>query len=89
MTREARIAQVLAGAPKSARETLRRAFSGAASPRAAIKGQCLLCVGFDRAAVRNCTGYSCPLWAYRPYQEGEEEHPHAPDDAMEADRGGR
>jgi hypothetical protein len=27
-----------------------------------------------RKEIRDCTGYSCPLYAYRPYQiEGEEE----------------
>lgn len=56
-------------APVSAQNVLARAFSGAASPRAAIKAQCLSCVGYDRSAITNCTGWRCPLWAYRPFRE--------------------
>jgi hypothetical protein len=46
------------------------AYQGTASPRSAIKAQCLICVGYNRDAITHCTGYSCPLWAYRPYQIG-------------------
>ena len=66
--REARIARVLEAAPVSSRGSLTRAFAGEASPRAAIKAAYLACVGFQRAQVTDCTGYSCPLWMYRPYQ---------------------
>lgn len=65
-----RIAKVIHAAPESAKGTLSRAFSGSASPRAAIKAMCLSCVGYDRESIKNCTGYACPLWAYRPFQEG-------------------
>jgi hypothetical protein len=68
-TREDRIAKVVAEAPESVKNTLARAFSGSASPRSAIKAQCLVCVGYDRTAIKNCTGYSCPLWKYRPFQD--------------------
>lgn len=68
MTREERMARIVADAPISVQEALRRAFSGSASPRAAIKVQCLVCTGYDRNDVKNCLGYSCPLWAYRPFQ---------------------
>jgi hypothetical protein len=68
-TRNKRVEGVLQDAPESAKNTLREAFSGSASPRKAIKAQCLVCVGYDRASIRDCTGYSCPLWAYRPFQE--------------------
>jgi hypothetical protein len=68
-TREDRITKVVAEAPESAKNTLARAFSGSASPRSAIKAQCLVCVGYDRASIKNCTGYSCPLWKYRPFQD--------------------
>ena len=71
--REERITKLIADAPQSVRKTLRDAFSGAASPRGAIRAQCLICVGYDREAIRACTGFSCPLWAYRPFQEGEKE----------------
>lgn len=46
----------------------KRAFSGEGSPRDAIKAKCLECVDCDLGAVRDCTGYSCPLWKYRPFQ---------------------
>lgn len=68
--REIRVAKVISEAPESAQKTLTEAFSGAASPRKAIKAMCLTCVGYDRDAIRNCTGYSCPLWEYRPFQTG-------------------
>ena len=73
MTRNERTEQVVSEAPESAKNTLRRAFSGSASPRAAIKAQCLVCVGYDRNAIRDCTGFSCPLWEYRPFQAGKAE----------------
>lgn len=72
MTRQERIYKVVEAAPQSCQNTLRQAFSGSASPRAAIKATCLACVGFDRASVTNCTGYSCPLWMYRPFQVSSE-----------------
>lgn len=67
--REKRVLAVLEQAPESVKNTLAQAFSGAASPRKAIRAMCLTCVGYDRAAIRDCTGYSCPLWKYRPFQE--------------------
>ena len=67
--REKRVAAVISGAPESVKKSLAGAFSGSVSPRAAIKAQCLVCVGYDRAAIRDCSGYSCPLWAYRPFQD--------------------
>lgn len=68
--RAAQVERVIAAAPASAQNTLTQAFLGAASPRQAIKAQCLVCVGYDREAIRNCTGWSCPLWKYRPFQDG-------------------
>ena len=65
---EIRAERVIADAPESVKKLLSRAFSGSASPRAAIKAQCLVCVGYERDSIRNCTGYSCPLWKYRPFQ---------------------
>lgn len=69
MTREERIEITLRNAPTSAKMSLGRAFDGVASPRQAIKAKCLECCGFDRKTVAGCTGYSCPLWAYRPFQD--------------------
>lgn len=67
--RDMRVAATISEAPESAKGSLTRAFSGAASPRAAIKAQCLVCMGYERESIRNCTGYSCPLWQYRPFQD--------------------
>jgi hypothetical protein len=61
------VAARISAAPQSCQKTLREAFSGSASPRAAIRAQCLVCTGYDREAIRNCTGHSCPLWMYRPF----------------------
>lgn len=69
MNRAETIEKQLSQDPESAKGTLREAFSGAASPRRAIKAMCLACVGFQREQITNCTGYSCPLWAYRPFQK--------------------
>ena len=69
MNRPETIEKRLSEAPQSSRNTLREAFLGAASPRKAIKAMCLSCTGFDRVEIRDCTGFSCPLWAYRPFTE--------------------
>jgi len=46
-----------------------RAACGLASPRQAIKSQCLECVGWVRREVALCTAPACPLYAYRPFVE--------------------
>ena len=66
--REKRVEKTISEAPESAKGTLARAFSGSASPRAAIKAMCLACVGYDRKEVTNCSSFACPLWKYRPFQ---------------------
>ena len=65
--------EIISGAPVTYRGILERAFRGEASPRQAIKAQCLICVGFHREDVRTCSSSSCPLWDYRPYQEKKDE----------------
>lgn len=55
-------------APISVRPLLERIYAGRTSPRACIKGMCLECVGFDRAAVTECEAAACPLWNVRPFQ---------------------
>jgi hypothetical protein len=45
----------------------KKAFSGKASPRAAIKAKCLECTWLDRKAITECTADECPLWHYRPF----------------------
>jgi hypothetical protein len=69
LLREKRVLRAIEEAPESAKGTLRHAFSGSASPRKAIKAMCLSCMGYDRPSVKNCSGYACPLWRYRPFQE--------------------
>ena len=56
--------------PKAARILFKRAHGGK-SKAAAIKSKCQECFGFDdyREAVKDCRGYTCPLWPYRPYKE--------------------
>ena len=49
-----------------------RALSGGGSPRSAIKAFCLYCVGYVRKDVTDCQARNCPLWAFRPYQKGED-----------------
>lgn len=66
-------AREIASAPESYRRILKRAYSGEAPPRQAIKAACLRCVGYLRAEVRDCSSWACPLHAYRPYQVGDEE----------------
>ena len=66
--REELVKQAIADASPLYRTAMAKAYSGTASPRSAIKAQCLHCVGYIRNDVTHCTGFSCPLWAYRPYQ---------------------
>jgi hypothetical protein len=66
--RAATVAKRLATCSPMFRPVLEKAYSGDASPKKAIKAMCLECVGYDRESIRSCTGYSCPLWLYRPYQ---------------------
>ena len=68
--REKRVERAISEAPESAKNTLREAFSGSASPRRAIRAMCLSCVGYDREEIRACSAFACPLWKYRPFQEG-------------------
>ena len=67
--RAERVQKMISEAPESAKGTLERAYSGSGGRANAIKAMCLTCVGYERSSIKNCTGYSCPLWAYRPFQE--------------------
>ncbi len=58
------------GIPPSQRPLRLRLARGEGSPRQAIKAQCLECMGYDRAAVRDCATQACPLWRFRPYAAG-------------------
>jgi hypothetical protein len=68
-TRNQRISEEIEAAGAMYGGVLKKAFDGASSPRSAIKAMCLHCVGYRRVDVTNCTGYACPLWMYRPYQD--------------------
>ena len=68
MNREERINKAIAEACTLHRTIMQKAYNGTAAPRSAIKSQCLTCVGYERLMVTHCTGFSCPLWAYRLYQ---------------------
>jgi len=62
--RAIRLADVQRYAPRYV-GTFRRAYAGG-SLRAAVTAQCVECMGFEVAAVRECTAPACPLWPYRP-----------------------
>jgi hypothetical protein len=66
-----RLAAIVADVPSKVR-LFERVFRGEASPRAAIKAQCLECLAFNSDEIRNCTAPACPLYAYRPFQKREE-----------------
>lgn len=55
----------LSTCPKRYREILKRSWV-TRSRKTAIKAFCLECVGFERAAITECTAYACPLWGFRP-----------------------
>lgn len=59
----------LATTPESAKSLFVASWAGKCSPRQAIKGQCLECQGFDRAAISGCTSWACALWTFRPFQQ--------------------
>jgi hypothetical protein len=67
--REKRVERAISEAPESVKGTLKRAYSGSGGRANAIKAMCLTCVGYDRKEITNCTGFTCPLWAYRPFQQ--------------------
>ena len=67
--RASRTERVISEAPESAKGCLKRAFSGSGGRANAVKAMCLVCVGYDRQEIRNCSAYACPLWAYRPFQD--------------------
>lgn len=68
--REQGVAKVIAEAPESARGILKRAYQGTGGRTNAVKAMCLACTGYDRESVRNCAGWACPLWRWRPFQSG-------------------
>lgn len=74
MTRDETVEKRIAEAGPLYRVTMEKAYKGGCSPRSAIKAQCLICTGYQREAITLCSGYSCPLWKFRPYQrQGDDE----------------
>ena len=71
--RQAAIARRAKQMPSSCRASYLKATRGKASPRVAIKAQCLECVGWQRPEVARCTATACPLWMYRPWRQVDEE----------------
>lgn len=52
--------------PIKYRKLYGRTQTGKASPRQAIKMQCVECTGYVRKEVTMCTDTQCPLYKYRP-----------------------
>ena len=69
MNLKERIAKRRADTPLLYQKLYDRCMNGEASPRQAIKMQCLECWGWVRAETATCDNVACPLYQYRPYQE--------------------
>jgi len=57
--------QALLSAPRGKKKILRPRPDGVGSASKQIRKFCLECVGGSSELVRTCSGYSCPLWAWR------------------------
>ena len=68
-THRPKIIKRLLQIPLTQRMAYIRAMQGN-SPTSAIKAQCCECVGWVRDEVTNCTDVGCPLYTYRPFQDG-------------------
>ena len=68
MTPDEKRKQRIESTPPMSRGIMERALSGKATRAGCIKAMCLECVGFERAAITECTAYACPLWHKRPFQ---------------------
>ncbi len=58
-----------AAIPSKYRKLFDRVLKGKASPREAIKLQCLACFGYIQSGMVQCNDYLCPLYRCRPYQK--------------------
>lgn len=65
------VAKRRADMPPKYRKLYDRCTSGEASPREAIKAQCLECWGWDKRETEQCDNVACPLYELRPYQESQ------------------
>lgn len=70
-----RLLRVDSHVPEKFKGLIERSAKGENTPTMAIKAKCIECCGFEDVSdrVRHCTTYSCPLHAYRPYQERKKE----------------
>lgn len=68
-TRKPQVERRVQQMPVSSVKRYLRAINGKASPKGAIAAHCMECMGWDREAVKGCTGLACPLWAYRPFRK--------------------
>jgi hypothetical protein len=67
--RQAKVRETLAEMPHIHRKAYLQAVLRR-SRAAAMKAFCLECTGWQKGEVRRCTALDCPLWAWRPYQDG-------------------
>ena len=69
------IEQVLASISQDTyRERYIDGLTTTTSYKRAIRAFCMMCMGFDNVAeeIKNCTGYSCPLYQFRPNKKDDE-----------------
>jgi hypothetical protein len=64
-----RIARRRADTPKRYRKLYDRCMAAKASPRDAIRMQCLECWAWVQTETAQCDNCACPLFRYRPYQK--------------------
>jgi hypothetical protein len=55
--------------PSVCKPAYKKAMSGRSHANA-IKSFCWECMGYERAAVADCTDTGCPLYPYRPGRRG-------------------
>ena len=58
-----------ADTPKKYRKLYDSCMAGTASPRNAIRMQCLECWAWVQTETAKCDNVCCPLYRYRPYQK--------------------
>ena len=68
-SKRARMMRAVSQDGPSRAKLFQRVYSGSASPRQAIKAQCLHCAWLDEAVIRSCTATECPLWGFRPFRD--------------------
>lgn len=59
----------LESVPQSSVRIVTRAFERTGGRANAIKAFCLVCLGFSRNDIRECTAHTCPLHPWRPFQK--------------------